>query len=226
MKSYFSIAIDGPAGAGKSTIAKKIAKQLAFIYIDTGAMYRAFALYCCRKGVKPTENQVKAWCSEVQITIEYQQGEQQVILNGENVTPFIRTAEIGRMASEISIYESVRKKLVDLQRALAQKNNVIMDGRDIGSYVLPEADLKIYLTASVEERAKRRWQELCHQGDKLSLACIEEEIRERDHRDMSRAFAPLKKSPDAVEIDTSFMAIDQVVDQIIEMFQAEKSGWL
>ncbi|MFP4698157.1 MAG: (d)CMP kinase [Eubacteriales bacterium] len=219
MSSYHSIAIDGPAGAGKSTIAKKIANKLKYIYIDTGAMYRAFALYCIRQNTKQDDEfKINDLCSKVEISIKYVNGEQQVILNGENVNGLIRTAKVGQMASAISVYKSVRLKLVELQRTLSNNANIIMDGRDIGTYVLPNANLKIYLTASVKERARRRWLELNKQGEQSDITYIEKEIKERDNRDMNRSFAPLKKATDSIEIDSSDMTIDEVVNKIIKLY--------
>ncbi len=219
MKNY-SIAIDGPAGAGKSTIAKKIAKELGFIYVDTGAMYRAMALHFLRNNIEAKNAQsIEAACSDVDVTIEYKDGEQLVILNGENVNGLIRTEEVGNMASATSVYKAVRMKLVELQQNLAKKEDVVMDGRDIGTYVLPDADLKIYLTASTEERAKRRWEELNQKGISADPQAIEEDIIDRDHRDMTRDFAPLKQAQDSLLIDSSNMTIDEVVISILKRFE-------
>ena len=221
--SYFNLAIDGPAGAGKSTIAKRIAKQLGFIYVDTGAMYRAMALYFIRNHVDPFDKAgIEKSCPNVDVTIEYQNGEQLVLLNGENVNGLIRTEEVGNMASATSVNQAVRKKLVELQQILARKQNVVMDGRDIGTYVLPKADLKIYLTASTEVRAKRRWTELQDKGMEADVNSIEADIRERDHRDMTRDFAPLKQAEDAVHLDSSDMTIDEVVQTIIKLYHQVK----
>lgn len=214
----FNLAIDGPAGAGKSTIAKRIAKQLGFIYVDTGAMYRAMALYFLRNRIKPEEiDKIEEACKKVDVTIEYKDGEQLVILNGENVNGLIRTEEVGNMASATSVNKAVRLKLVELQQNLAKKESVVMDGRDIGTYVLPQADLKIYLTASVKERARRRWAELKEKGMDADIYEIEKDITERDHRDMTREFAPLKQAEDAVYLDSSELSIDEVVDKIISL---------
>lgn len=219
MSNYFSIAIDGPAGAGKSTIAKKIAKKLDFIYVDTGAMYRALALYFIRNKISSNDKeQIEKACDRVDVTIEYKDGEQQVLLNGENVSGLIRTEEVGNMASASSVYPVVRLKLVELQRSLASKTNVVMDGREIGTFVLPEANLKIYLTASSEERARRRFLELKEKGIAADIGEIEKDIIERDTRDMNREFAPLKQADDAIVLDSSNMAIDEVVDTIIKHF--------
>jgi cytidylate kinase len=214
----FNLAIDGPAGAGKSTIAKRIAKQLGFIYVDTGAMYRAMALYFLRNHMDASDcKQIEEACKNVNVTIEYKEGEQLVLLNGENVNGFIRTEEVGNMASATSVNRAVRLKLVELQQQLAKKENVVMDGRDIGTYVLPDADLKIYLTASSKERARRRWAELKDKGVDADINEIEKDIIERDHRDMTREFAPLKQAEDAVYLDTSDMTVDEVVDKIISL---------
>lgn len=218
MKKNFNIAIDGPAGAGKSTIAKAVAKKLGFIYVDTGAMYRALALYFLRQGINPEkEDEISTACRDVDVTIRYENGVQQVILNGEDVSGLIRTEEVGNMASATSIYRPVREKLLDLQRNLAASANVIMDGRDIGTCVLPGADAKIYLTASSSVRAKRRYKELTEKGVVCNLEEIEQDIIERDQRDMNRDIAPLKQAQDAVLVDGSYMNIDQVIDAIIQV---------
>ncbi len=214
----FNIAIDGPAGAGKSTIAKKIAKKLGFIYVDTGAMYRAIGLYLLEKGVNyEDEQQIGRAIQDIQIAISYRDGEQQVMLNGENVSAKIRTEEVGNMASKTSKYPVVREKLLELQRSLASSADVLMDGRDIGTCILPNADLKIFLTADAGVRAKRRYLELTEKGISCNIEDIEKDIIERDRRDTTRAIAPLKKAEDAVEVDTSHMTIDEVVDTIVSM---------
>jgi cytidylate kinase len=214
----YSIAIDGPAGAGKSTIAKKIAKQMGFIYVDTGAMYRAMALHILRKGIRPEDSEaISKACEDVDITIRYENGEQVVLLNGENVNGLIRTEEVGNMASASSVNGDVRKKLVSLQQKLAETADVIMDGRDIGTCVLPHADVKVYLTASSAVRAKRRYDELTAKGENCSLEQIEKDIIERDERDMNREISPLKQAEDAILLDSSALSIDEVVEQIIAM---------
>ena len=215
-----SIAIDGPAGAGKSTIAKKIAEKLEYIYIDTGAMYRAFGLYCINQEIDGKDSlKVSNACEDIIITIEYVNGEQQVILNGKNVSKEIRNDKVGEMASFVSSNKDVRLKLVELQRELANSKNVVMDGRDIGTYVLPDATLKIYLTASVKERARRRWKEYNKKNIDCNIQEIEEDIKKRDERDMTREFAPLKQAQDAIEIDSSNLTIDEVVSKIIMLFK-------
>ncbi len=213
-----NIAIDGPAGAGKSTIAKKIAARLGYIYVDTGAMYRAMALYIVRLGIDPKDAEaISANCNNADISIEYEDGVQVVLLNGENVNQYLRTEEVGFMASTTSANPDVRKKLVALQQKLAASTDVVMDGRDICSVVLPNAQVKVYLTASSGVRAKRRYDELMLKGEQCDLAKIEEDIIARDYQDMHREHSPLKKTEDATEIDSSYMTIDEVVDAIIEM---------
>lgn len=214
----FNIAIDGPAGAGKSTIARRVAKELAYIYVDTGAMYRAMALYCIQNGVdKEDESAVSNVCEKINISICYGEGEQQVLLNGENVNGQIRTEEVGNTASVISAYGKVRSKLLKIQQELATTQNVIMDGRDIGTCVLPGAQVKIYLTASVETRGKRRFLELQEKGQVCSLEEICADIRDRDYRDMHREISPLKQAEDAVLVDSSDMTIDEVVEAILTL---------
>ncbi|MCC8027318.1 MAG: (d)CMP kinase [Clostridium sp.] len=220
---HFNIAIDGPAGAGKSTIAKLAASRLGFVYVDTGAMYRTMALYFLRLGIKAEdEKAVEAACRDVDVTIRYEDGAQQVILNGENVSGLIRTEEVGNMASAVSVYMPVRTKLVELQQRLAREADVIMDGRDIGTCVLPDAPVKIYLTASVEVRAMRRCRELQEKGIPCCLEDIETDIADRDYRDMHREHSPLKQAEDAVIIDSSRMTIQEVVERII--FEARERG--
>ncbi|MBQ1171567.1 MAG: (d)CMP kinase [Lachnospiraceae bacterium] len=214
----YSVAIDGPAGAGKSTIAKMVAKKLGFIYVDTGAMYRAMALHLLRKGIPATDSAaISAACEDADITIQYQNGEQVVLLNGENVNGLIRTEEVGNMASSSSTNGDVRKKLVSLQQKLAKTAEVIMDGRDIGTVVLPDADVKIYLTAGSDVRAKRRYDELTAKGEKCDLQKIEKDIIERDERDMNREISPLRQAYDAVLVDSSYMTIEEVAEKIISL---------
>lgn len=220
-----NIAIDGPAGAGKSTIAKRLAKELGFIYVDTGAMYRAMAYYFLSNGIKAEdEAAIAAACSKVNVTICYENGEQQVILNGENVNGVIRTEEVGNMASASSVYPVVREKLMQMQRQLATTADVIMDGRDIGTCVLPNAQVKIYLTASSATRAQRRYEELTAKGVTCNLAEIEKDIIERDYRDMHRETAPLKQAEDAVLVDSSNLDIDGVVAEIRRIYEENISA--
>ena len=214
----FNVAIDGPAGAGKSTVAKSVAALKNFIYVDTGAMYRSMALYFLRNGIPSEEEEkIAAACPDIDVSISYQNGEQQVILNGENVNGLIRTEEVSMMTSNTSKYPVVREKLLSLQRGLAEKENVIMDGRDIGTCVLPDAPAKIYLTASVEVRAARRYKELLEKGMKADLKEIEKDIEDRDYRDMHREHSPLKQAEDAVLLDTSSMTLAQVVEEILKI---------
>lgn len=210
-----NIAVDGPAGAGKSTIAKLVAKEKGYIYVDTGAMYRGLAIHFLDQGIEPgdTDRIIDA-CRSAQVTIQYEEGIQQVYLNGKNITARLRDEEVGNMASKSSPIPQVRKKLLELQQGLAKEQDVIMDGRDIGTCVLPNADVKVYLTASVETRAKRRFDELTEKGVDCDLEEIKRDIAERDHRDMTRETAPLKQAEDAVLIDSSHMTIDEVVAAI------------
>lgn len=217
----YNIAIDGPAGAGKSTIARRVAKELSFIYVDTGAMYRAMALYLLHKNVDRTNTeQIGEVFQNAEISIEYQNGEQIVLLNGENVNAYLRTEEVGNMASVSSAVPRVREKLLSLQRKLAKDMSVVMDGRDIGTTILPDADVKIYLTASSLTRAKRRYLELQEKGTVCDLDNIQKDIEERDQRDMNREISPLRQAEDAVLVDSSDLTIEQVVDRILEIFRA------
>ena len=211
----YNVAIDGPAGAGKSTIAKLVAKEKGYIYVDTGAMYRGLAIHFLNRGIDPEDRDAVAEaCRDAEVTIGYEDGVQQIYLNGENVTSMLRAEETGNMASKTSAIPEVREKLLELQRSLAREKDVIMDGRDIGTNILPDADVKIYLTASVETRARRRYDELREKGEDCSLEEISRDIKERDERDMTREIAPLKKADDAVLVDSSDMTIQQVVDEI------------
>jgi cytidylate kinase len=215
-----NVAIDGPAGAGKSTIAKRVAKDLGYIYVDTGAMYRAMAYYFLSNGIaSEDEEKIAEACKTVDISIDYVDGEQCVFLNGENVNGVIRTEEVGNMASATSVYPVVRTKLVELQQALAAKANVIMDGRDIGTVVLPDANVKIFLTASSAVRAKRRFDELTAKGISCDIDQIEADIIDRDYRDMHRETSPLMQAEDAVLLDSSDLSIDEVVAQIKNLVQ-------
>lgn len=216
----YQIAIDGPAGAGKSTIAKMVAKEKEFIYVDTGAMYRAMAYYLFSHQIDPKDEAlVGEKCREADITIKYEKGEQIVLLNGENVNQYLRTEEVGNMASFTSKNPKVRERLTILQKELAAKNNVVMDGRDIGTCVLPGADVKVYLTASAKVRAKRRFDELSAKGEACDLKKIEEDIIKRDEQDMNREIAPLKQADDAVLIDSSYMTIEEVAREILTLCQ-------
>lgn len=221
----YNIAIDGPAGAGKSTIARRVAKELSFIYVDTGAMYRAMALYLLRKEVNRDDTeQIGNICQDAEISIEYQNGEQIVLLNGENVNSYLRTEEVGNMASVSSAVPRVREKLLSLQRKLAKDMSVVMDGRDIGTTILPDADVKIYLTASSLTRAKRRYLELQEKGTVCNLDDIQKDIEERDQRDMNREISPLRQAKDAVLVDSSDLTIQQVVDRILQIFRLKTTG--
>lgn len=219
-----SIAIDGPAGAGKSSIAKALSKRLGYIYIDTGAMYRAVALFFVENNVSDgTDSRIESLLDKLEISIKYEDGAQKVILNGEDVTDKLRLEEIGKLASKFSAIGSVREKLVALHRKLAQKENVVMDGRDIGTVVLPNADLKIYLSASSKVRAKRRYLELLEKGQTdLDINEIEDEIIKRDEADMNREISPLKQADDAYYLDSSDMTLEEVVSKILSMVKEER----
>ena len=219
-----NIAIDGPAGAGKSTVAKKVAKELSFVYVDTGAMYRAMALYLLRKGVNREDpDEIGEACQNAEISIEYQNGEQIVLLDGENVNAYLRTEEVSSMASVSSAVPRVRAKLLDLQRKLAKTMNVVMDGRDIGTTILPDADVKIYLTASSLTRARRRYLEYQEKGEVCDLAEIQKTIEERDQRDMTREISPLCQAEDAVLVDSSELTIDETVEKILSVYRSKIS---
>ena len=219
----YSIAIDGPAGAGKCTIARRVAARLSFIYVDTGAMYRAMGLYFLEKGISPEDAAaIEAAVEDISVSIRYENGEQQVWLNGKDVSGQIRREEVGNMASRTSANARVRKKLVALQRELAKNENVVMDGRDIGTCVLPDATVKIYLTADPAERARRRYLELKEKGVEGNLQEIEADIRERDHRDMTREISPLRRADDAVLVDASHMSIDQVTDAVLAAYEEKR----
>lgn len=214
----YSIAIDGPAGAGKSTIAKEISKRMGCHYVDTGAMYRAMALFIVKSGISMNDSAaISEKCKEADIVVTYEDNAQIVWLNGENVNGQIRTQQVGEMASVTSANPDVRRKLVELQQKLASTTDIIMDGRDIGTCVLPEATVKIYLTASVEVRAKRRYDELIAKGEKADLDVVAEEIRIRDERDMTRDISPLKQADDAILVDTSDMGVEEVIETIMKL---------
>ena len=211
----YNIAIDGPAGAGKSTIAKRVSSELSFIYVDTGAMYRSIALYLLRKDIPASDVEaVKNALEDIEIAIQYVNGEQHVLLNGEDVSGQIRTEEVGIMASKSAAVPCVRAKHLELQKKLAREHDVVMDGRDIGTNILPDAQLKIYLTASVETRASRRYKELTEKGTDCDLEAIKKDIEQRDYQDMHRETAPLMQAKNAVYLDSSDMTIDQVVEKI------------
>lgn len=215
-----SIAIDGPAGAGKSTIAKKLSKDLGYIYVDTGAMYRAIALYLIKNNIQAdNDSEISNALDTIEVTIGYKDGAQRIYLNNEDVTAFLRTEEVGNMASKSSANPKVRAKLTELQRQLARKENVVMDGRDIGTVVLPDAQVKIYLTASSKVRAKRRFDELTAKNEECDLDKIEQDIIQRDHQDMTREIAPLKQAEDAVLLDSSEMTIDEVINEMKHIIQ-------
>ncbi|MBO5073021.1 MAG: (d)CMP kinase [Eubacterium sp.] len=218
-----NIAIDGPAGAGKSSIAKLVAKDLDFIYVDTGAMFRAMAYFFLTSGVDPRDEEaVSSKCAGIRIRIEYEEGVQHIYLNDEDVSTEIRQEEVGKNASVIASYPVIRTKLLELQRAMAAEHDVIMDGRDIGTVVLPDAEAKIFLTASSRVRAERRYKELREKGVDCDLDQIEEDIIERDRQDMNREIAPLKQAEDAVFVDTSYMSIEEVVKTIREIAEAKR----
>lgn len=212
-----NIAIDGPAGAGKSTIAKLVSKKLGFIYVDTGAMYRGIALYFLKNNIDfLVEENVINNCSNIDIELKYENKEQMIYLNGENVSKLIRTEEVGNAASKVAAIKAVREKLLSIQRNIAKENDVVMDGRDIGTNILPNADVKIYMTASVETRAKRRFDQLVRTGKETDIEQIKTDIEQRDYQDMNREISPLKQADDAYYLDTSNMTIDEVVNSIIE----------
>ena len=217
-KKIRALAIDGPAGAGKSTIAKAVSRELGWIYVDTGAMFRAVALFLLREGVKADDKEaVRRAVPGAEVTIRYENGEQQVLLNGENVSGMIRTEEVGNMASACSVYPEVRERLLELQRSLAEREPVVMDGRDIGTVVLPDAETKVFLTASVRVRAMRRYKELSEKGVVCDLKEIEKDIEERDYRDTHRETAPLARAEDAVLVDSSDMTAREVTDRLLSL---------
>ena len=221
----YNVAIDGPAGAGKSTIAKLVAKEKGYIYVDTGAMYRGLAIHFLNKGIEPGEtDKVIEACKDAEVTIAYEDGVQHVYLNGNDISSRLRNEEVGNMASVTSAIPEVRKKLLELQQNLAKTQDVIMDGRDIGTCVLPGADVKIYLTASSLTRAKRRYLELQEKGTVCNLDEIQKDIEERDQRDMNREISPLRQAEDAVLVDSSDLTIQQVVDRILQIFRSKTAG--
>lgn len=214
----FAVAVDGPAGSGKSTVAKEIAKALGILYIDTGAMYRTVGMACLKKGIDPTDEEaVVASLDSLDMKIFPEAGGQRILLDGEDITSRIRTEEIGKAASSVAAYQKVREKLVEIQQGLAKEQSVIMDGRDIGTKVLPDAEVKIYLDASVEERAKRRVGELEAQGKTADLETIREEIAQRDYQDMHRENSPLCRAEDAVNVDTTGLDIPAVTAKLLAL---------
>ena len=219
-----NIAIDGPAGAGKSTVAKMLAKELGFLYVDTGAMYRAAALYFLMNDIDVSdETAVARACELTDVSIRFRENEQQVLLNGDNVNGKIRREEVGNMASAISVFPVVRQKLTALQQKLAASEDVVMDGRDIGTCVLPNAEVKIYLTASVTARAKRRYQELLERGESCNLEEIQKDISDRDYRDMHRDASPLKQADDAVFVDSSELTLEETAEAVRTVCQEKLS---
>lgn len=221
------IAIDGPAGSGKSTVARAVAAKMGLIYVDTGAMYRAMAVHFVRLGLGASDEAgIAAACESASVTIGYEAGEQQVYLNGENITGLLRAEQTGRMASACSVYAPVRDKMGRLQKELAAESSVVMDGRDIGTVVLPDAFLKVYLTASRTVRAGRRYEELRAKGQRINLTAVEEEMRIRDERDMNRAIAPLRQAEDALLLDTSGLTPQEATDTICRLYREkmEKEG--
>lgn len=218
MNNTIKVAIDGPVGAGKSTVAKLIAKKMNIIYVDTGAMYRTVGLYAVRKGIETTNHdELKKIIDEINIDVEIKNGEQLIYLNNENVTGLIRTPEISMAASNVSAVPEIRAKLVDMQRKLAESKSVIMDGRDIGTVVMPNADTKIFLDASPEARAKRRYDELIAKKQEVTFEEVYNDLVERDKNDSTRAASPLKVADDAIVLDTTNLTLEQVVEEAIKI---------
>ena len=221
----FSIAIDGPAGAGKSSVARKVAQKTGAIYVDTGAMYRALAVHFIQSGLKPEEEEgIIDACAGADVTIDYADGEQQVYLNGVNVTDKLRTEDVSAMASVSSSIPQVRAKLKDLQQGLARVQDVVMDGRDIGTVILPDAQLKIFLTASPLARAQRRYLQLKEAGVECDLEELTKEMEERDYRDSHRSEAPLRQADDAVLVDSSDMTIEEVINRIADLAEERRKA--
>lgn len=210
-----SIAIDGPAGAGKSTIARRVAQELGYVYVDTGALYRAIALHMLRAGKNPAApEEVIPQLEAVEVSLRYVGGEQQVLLGAENVSESIRTPEVAAASSKVSAIPQVREYLLSLQRDIAEQNDVVMDGRDIGTVVLPHAQVKIFLTASLEERARRRWKELLEKGS-ADFDTVLADVKKRDEQDSTRTIAPLVQAPDAVLVDTTGNTLEQSVNRML-----------
>ena len=221
-EKMISVAIDGPAGAGKSTIARAVAARLGFIYVDTGALYRAVGLYGLRKGADTTSaEQMLPLLDEIKVELAYVEGEQRVLLNGEDVSQAIRVNEASMAASNVSAIQGVRDFLFDLQKDMARRHNVVMDGRDIGTVVLPEAQVKIFLTATPEERATRRYNELLAKGQQVDFDRLLAEVKQRDYNDSHRAAAPLKQAEDAVLVDTTGLTKDESIQKIFDLVQAK-----
>lgn len=213
-----NIAIDGPAGAGKSTIAKAVAKRLGYIYVDTGAMYRGIGLYALEHGADPkSAKEVGDILDDIAVSIEYKDGEQRLMINGEDVSDRIRTPEVSAAASDVSALPAVREKLLDLQRELAKNNDAVMDGRDIGSFVLPNAEVKIFLTASADVRARRRYDELAQKGIKVEFSEVRADMEQRDKNDSTRKASPLVMAEDSILVDTTDMDIERTIEKIIEL---------
>lgn len=222
---FMNVAIDGPAGAGKSTIAKACAKELGYIYVDTGAMYRGIALYMVDHKIRPTDIEaVKQALLDVNVTLRYEDGKQLLIVNGQDVSDRIRTPEVSAAASLFSAIPEVRKALLDLQHDIAEKNNVLMDGRDIGTVILPQAQVKIYLDASPEIRGKRRYDELVLKGESVVLEDIIEDVKQRDYQDMHRETSPLKKADGAIVVDSSYMTIEEVQNKIVSLVREKENA--
>ena len=222
---FMNVAIDGPAGAGKSTIAKACAKELGYIYVDTGAMYRGIALYMVDHKIRPTDIEaVKQALLDVNVTLRYEDGKQLLIVNGQDVSDRIRTPEVSAAASLFSAIPEVRKALLDLQHDIAEKNNVLMDGRDIGTVILPQAQVKIYLDASPEILGKRRYDELVLKGESVVLEDIIEDVKQRDYQDMHRETSPLKKADDAIVVDSSYMTIEEVQNKIVSLVREKENA--
>ena len=210
-----SVAIDGPAGAGKSTLARRLAAEFGYIYVDTGAMFRTIGLYALRKGVDPKDNAaVNTLLPEIGLRVDCIDGEQHIYLNGEDVSTAIRTEEAGMAASAVGANPEVRAFLLELQRGMTKTQNVLMDGRDIGTVVLPDAEVKVFLTASAEERARRRYKELMEKGEKVEYEKVLAEMKERDYNDSNRAIAPLKAAPDAITVDTTELTLEESIEKI------------
>lgn len=217
---YISVAIDGPSGAGKSTVARAAAARLGYVYVDTGAMYRAIGLAVCRKGISGDDTaDIVATLPEVRLDIRYEDGAQHILLCGEDVSDAIRTPEIAKYASKVSAVPEVRQFLLETQRDMAKNGNILMDGRDIGTVILPDAPVKIFLTASAEARAQRRYLELHEKGQSITFDEVLHDIQQRDEQDMTRAVAPLKQAADAVLLDTSDISLEQSIEAVLRIIR-------